>query len=398
MKWSLPLSFYFLIVLIFSTLLPGQDRSVKGIITSQNVGEVIDYQEQEMDRLLPDIEDFQMARLFEESDQPIRAEITDLETGSHVEKNMSQLLSQPELPEIGRLLCLHDQSIKAETDSSVYPSTAVIEKSVVSADTIVTLELSDGSSFNGQIIEESDQIILFRTVSGMEMRIQKNMVKSIKPFQGKMVEGKYYRLDPNYSRLLFAPTGRPLKKGHGYFSDFYVFFPSVSYGITDYFTLMGGFSFIPGVSLKDQLKYFAPKIGVDINEKWAFSAGVLYGTVEDYGAGIGFAVITAGERDKSFTVGMGLGYTKDKKEHFEFAEYPILMLGGNMRISNSMALVTENWFALGETFKISEQPFTIAMRFFGNNLSADVGFIIVAEVIKDGFPIPWLSFVYNFGH
>ena len=398
MKSSLRICSGLFFVLFFSTLLYGQENSGKVIIISQSVGEVIDQQEREMYQLFPDIEGFQSARLFEESDQSIRAEITYLEAESNLEKTMIQLLSRSDLLEMRRLISLHDQSRKAETDSSAHPSTPVTQKSVASTDTIVTMELTDGSSFNGQIIEESDQIILFRTVSGMEMKVQKNMVKSIRPLQGKLVEGKYYRLDPNYSRLLFAPTGRPLKKGHGYFSDYYVFFPGISYGITNHITLMGGFTIIPGVSLKDQLKYFAPKIGVDINEKLAFSAGALYGTVENLGAGIGFAVLTVGERDKSFTVGMGLGYTKDEEEHFEFAKHPILMLGGNMRLSNSVALLTENWFVLGETFRISYQPFTIAVRFFGDNLSADVGFIIIGEVIKEGFPIPWLSFVYNFGH
>jgi hypothetical protein len=40
--------------------------------------------------------------------------------------------------------------------------------------------------------------------------------------------------DPNYSRLLFAPTGRPLKKGDGYFSDYEVLFPGLAVGLTDH--------------------------------------------------------------------------------------------------------------------------------------------------------------------
>ena len=46
--------------------------------------------------------------------------------------------------------------------------------------------------------------------------------------------------DPSYSRLMLAPTGRPLAEGDGYLSDHYVLFPAVAYGITDNVSLLGG--------------------------------------------------------------------------------------------------------------------------------------------------------------
>ncbi|MFQ5633135.1 MAG: hypothetical protein ACE5I1_30575, partial [bacterium] len=219
------------------------------------------------------------------------------------------------------------------------------------------------------------------------------------------VEGEFRRFDPNYSRLLFAPTGRPLRQGDGYFSDFYVFFPSIAYGVTSNFTIMGGFSILPGVSFDEQLKYFAPKIGVRASEKFAFSIGALYTDVEDVSAGIVFAVASFGEQDNSFTAGIGLGYTREKDNHngidgddgFKFADHPVIMLGGNFRLSNSLALVTENWLITGGDFDLNEQPFTLALRFFGDRIAADVGAIFIGEVLEEGFPVPWLSFVYNFG-
>jgi hypothetical protein len=60
-------------------------------------------------------------------------------------------------------------------------------------------------------------------------------------------------LDPNYSRLLFAPTGRPLRAGDGYFSDYELLFPGVAYGLTDNVTLAGGVAIVPGLGLGEQL-------------------------------------------------------------------------------------------------------------------------------------------------
>src|SRR5262245_9767297 len=82
-------------------------------------------------------------------------------------------------------------------------------------------------------------------------------------------------VDPNYSRLLFAPTGRPLKKGDGYFSDYELVFPGVAVGVTDNFSIAGGVSIIPGLRLDRQVLYVSPRLGWNIGEKAAVSVGAI---------------------------------------------------------------------------------------------------------------------------
>lgn len=390
--------FIIISLLIITLQAIAQEESSKILIISPRVGEVVDQTERENYKLFPGMEGFQSAQFFQLAPDSFKAEIKYLDSNDGSEKIKIQYLTQTEIRQVRELIDHFDQIKKGEYTYDREKSDQTPQINFAIQDTIVTLELNDGSSFNGKIMEELPDKIIFHTVSGLEITIPKSMVKKIKALEGKMVEGKYYRLDPNYSRLLFAPTGRPLKKGHGYFSDYYVFFPGISYGFTNYFTLMAGFSFLPGLDLGEQLKYFAPKFGGEINEKLAVSVGALYITVKDVAAGIGFSALTLGERDKSFTLGLGLGYIKEEEKDFEFAKKPILMLGGNIRLSNSVALVSENWFILGEEFRISTQPFSIGVRFFGEHLSGDVALIIIGEVIQEGFPIPWLSFVYNFGN
>lgn len=267
----------------------------------------------------------------------------------------------------------------------------------VPADTLLSISLTDGTELQGRIIESTETSYTILTPAGLEVKVPKAAVLKLTPVRGKMVEGKFRRYDPNYSRLLYAPTGRPLRKGEGYFSDIWVFFPSVAYGFTDNFTLMAGFTIIPGLGITDQMKYFAPKIGFQATKDFSFSVGALYMTVHDVAAGITFTTATIGQPDKSFTFGLGLGYIKTEGGKFEFAEHPILVLGGNIRLTNTMALVSENWIITGKNFDLGEQPFGLALRFFGKHIAVDVGAIIIMKVLKEGFPIPWLSFVYNFG-
>lgn len=219
--------------------------------------------------------------------------------------------------------------------------------------------------------------------------------------------------DSNYTRLLFSPTGRPLAKGTGYFSDHYVVFPGVAYGITDNLSISGGMSIIPALGLSEQLFYVAPRLGKQFSDRVAVSTGVLWargGEGEDDQLGVGFAMATFGPPDKSLTVGAGAARTVERYTQWQYVNgrerietirdvsyTPLIVIGGTARLSKRLALVSENWLILHDDFKLSEQPFALGLRFLGDKLSADVGVILVGELIDEGFPIPWLSVTYHFG-
>jgi hypothetical protein len=204
--------------------------------------------------------------------------------------------------------------------------------------------------------------------------------------------------DPNYSRLMFAPTGRPLRKGDGYFADHELVFPGFAYGLTDNVSVSGGVSTLPGLGLSEQLVYFSPKVGFELSDRAAVSLGGLVagaGGADDIGTlGIAFGVGTFGPRDHSLSVGLGAARELGDRSA---STLPILMVGGQTRLSNSLALVSENWLVLGGDVPLGEQPFGLALRFFNGRLSADVGVVLIGEVLEEGYPLPWVSFTYHFG-
>src|SRR6056297_3406769 len=57
-------------------------------------------------------------------------------------------------------------------------------------------------------------------------------------------------LDPNGTRLFLSPTARTMPQGQGRFSDYWVFFPSLAYGLTDRFDASVGVSLVPGLSFQ----------------------------------------------------------------------------------------------------------------------------------------------------
>src|ERR671910_748837 len=74
--------------------------------------------------------------------------------------------------------------------------------------------------------------------------------------------------NPNATRLLFAPTGRMLEQGEGYFNDTYLLLLSVHGGVTSRFTLGGGMSVVPLANFTDNALYIMPKIGLVASPKF----------------------------------------------------------------------------------------------------------------------------------
>ena len=272
---------------------------------------------------------------------------------------------------------------------SVYPAASAEEQ--------VVLTLKDGTTLAGRIEKEQDGRLTFRTSGGVSIELLASDVGKIERASEETDGPQYQYGDPNYTRLFFAPTARTLKRGTGYFADYYIFFPSLAYGATDRLTLYGAMSIIPGLSLSEQLFFFAPKLGVVQEESFALAAGFMAIDIpeSDIIPGIVYGVSTWGTKDRSLTAGAGWGWVRDEGD-WEYMDRPMIMIGGEHRVSSSMKLLTENWWVPIDEAK--EHPvLSFGVRFFGEHLAADIGLFHVAGSGMEGFPfIPWVDFAYNF--
>jgi hypothetical protein len=273
------------------------------------------------------------------------------------------------------------------------------------------LEMDDGSTLMGRILEIGAESVLFKSGLGTNsIRIEN--IRSVREVPAEKVrQGKYWFPNPNATRLFFSPTGRMLEKGEKYFADYYIFFPAFNVGIVDQFSIGGGFSLIPGVDLNQQLWYLTPKFGIAMSEKVNFAAGALIiklpdvddsdgnGDIENPDEGDGdwfdepttvgilYGVGTYGSPDASLTLGLGFGYADSK-----VAEKPLILLGGEKRLSRRLAFVSENFVFPGMDNPLA----SYGLRFFGENLSIDLAFFsLLGE--GPGFPgMPYIDFMIKF--
>jgi len=253
---------------------------------------------------------------------------------------------------------------------------------------VTSIYLTDGSKLVGKILAETATDIKFKTSTGIELTIERAKIKKIEKTEGDWYKGEFRRYDPNRTRLLFSPTARSLLAGKGYFSIYQVFFPMLSVGITDFITLSGGISLFPGVNLDGQLLYVAPKIRILHTDQFDLSSGVLYvNALDETSFGVIYGVGTYGSPSASLTAGLGWGYAED-----DVADKPLLIIGGEIQVSGSVKLITENWIPPGTNVTIH----MFGIRFFGESLAGDFGLLTSSEA-GGAFPfLPWIGFVYNF--
>jgi hypothetical protein len=283
------------------------------------------------------------------------------------------------------------------------------------SDTAIThiLRLRDGSMLVGRLLARDSTTLQFATSGGV-LSIPATSVLEIRAVGAHdMHAGEYWFPDANRTRLFFAPTGRMLEKGEGYYSNTYLLLQNFVGAPSDNFTFGGGFSVIPSDDvLANNVYYLTPKLGVYASPTLNAAVGALAGIAPfDHGNtfGILYGVVTRGGPDASATAGIGYAFGGGS-----FADHPVLMLGGSSRASRRIAFVTEN-YAYFENF--SEQctsqsvpPYTSSctnrtrmhallsygLRFMGEKISTDFAFFnsTQGEVFFPG--IPYIAFAVKF--
>lgn len=252
----------------------------------------------------------------------------------------------------------------------------------------VRIKLSNGDEVIGQVETSTEDEVVLTTREGLRVSIPRQRIHSYELIDPN---ARFLRSDPNQTRLLFSPTARSLRSGQGYIAFYEIFFGFAAIGIADRFTLAGGATFIPGT---EQLLYLAPKVTLVQTPGYSVAAGA-WGITTTSGegtAGILYGVGTLGQSERAATFGVGYAFADG-----DFSSSPLLMLGGEWQVSNSLKLVSENYVLP----QVEDGLFVSAgVRFFGRNLAADFALLMAPTLLDDidGWPfIPWVGFAYNFG-
>jgi hypothetical protein len=259
------------------------------------------------------------------------------------------------------------------------------------------LRTRDGSTIVGHLVRETRDSIDFAGY-GAVFTLARADVLELRAMEPEHVHrGEYWPPDPNSTRLFFAPTGRMLAKGEGYFSDTYLLLVGAAGGVTSNFTMGGGMSLIPSQNPQNNVFYLTPKVGLIDRPNFALATGALVGFAgfediesKERSFGILYGVGSVGSRDSHLDFGAGFGYAGGR-----LSANPALMIGGATRVSRRVSLLTENYVL---TSLDNDGLVSYGVRFFGEKLSVDLAFFnAIAKSSTFLFPgIPYVAFAVKF--
>lgn len=248
----------------------------------------------------------------------------------------------------------------------------------------------DGVEVVARVAEVDGSTVILITPAGIRMEVEAYQIREIHLAEGRVVDGQYWREDPNLTRLFFTATGRALDAGEAYAGTYFIVLPFVAVGVTDRFTLAAGAPVLFG---EFEPFYIAPKFQVIRVPGLDASLGTLVFFFDDENVGIAYGVATFGDSDgdRALTLGLGFGFSGA-----DFSNQPVAMIGGETRISRRIKLLTENYFLPGDTGFL----YSAGLRFIGDRFSTDVGLAGVAGGFDDGGGaccVPIVNFSYAFG-
>ena len=261
------------------------------------------------------------------------------------------------------------------------------------------IELKDGTRLTGTILSETETEVTLELQDLGELTISRDRIEKMIPLNASLqIKKSYWFPNPNATRLLFAPTAIPLRKGEGYYQNIYIVANMFNYGVANNFSIGGGFDFITMFARVNDGEWnpvlnFNTKVGVKVHDYVHVGVGGLYVTqLNNFSAGIPYALSTFGSYNSNFTTGIGWGFVDGT-----FEKKPFIMFGGMARCSEKIWFVSENWLTPldGEKYYLLV---SYGLRFSGRKMSVDLAFINSKDIIETLLiGIPYVDFVIKFG-
>lgn len=253
------------------------------------------------------------------------------------------------------------------------------------SEAIYEVRLGDGSVIFARVVELDGERVVFETVGGARLDVERTGIEGVRPARGQAVDGEFWTEDPGGTRLFFTSTGRSLREGESYIGTYVVVLPFAAVGITDRFTIVGGAPILFG---ELEPFYLGPKLQILQQPEVQASIGTLAFFFDDEVVGVAYGVGTFGDTDKALSAGIGYFYSGD-----EVLNEPAFMLGGETRVSRRIKLITEN-YVLPDAVGV---VLSGGVRIIGDRFNTEVGALGAIADGDGGCCVPLINFSYSFG-
>ena len=290
-------------------------------------------------------------------------------------------------------------------------------------DMFLRIETLSGATFQGNLYEIDQEKLVLADRDGRLITLLRSSVYQAWNIAEGEDKRSYYQ-DSAANRLLVIPTGFPMETGEFHVSDQEIAAVTMSYGLSDHVSIWGGIS-MPGALISARYTF-------NLSNKQALSVGSFAGAswIDFMVVFLPYTVYSLGRPEHNFTAAAGavIGYDGSGTD----LDGAVLVLGGKWVMSDTAAIVTENWLIWGRMpqyinpyidnygdkdyhtrYRWDALPLGIvpgiAFRIAGEKFSWDIGAILPVMISrKEGdyiveglggeerfFPLPLLSFTYR---
>lgn len=244
---------------------------------------------------------------------------------------------------------------------------------------LLRIEMNDGNTFVGQILEELEETLQLHTEQYGTLLLQKNDIKNRIPLVKVQKTGSEYWLpNPQSTRYFWAPNGYGLKAGESYYQNIWVFYNQASVGLTDHFSIGAGMVPLFLFDGTPSPIWLVPKFSLPlVQDKVNLGAGAFLGTIlgeSSSGFGLLYGTSTFGSTDRNFSLGVAYGYAGG-----EWLDVPIINVSGMERIGPRGYLVTENYIIT------AQGEIGVILSFGGRTIVRNIGvdYSLIIPVIPD---------------
>jgi len=250
----------------------------------------------------------------------------------------------------------------------------------------VAVTLSDGNTFSGFVVSVDEESAGVKTKDGV-FNFQYDRIKEVRIVDPTDKTSRWYQ-NPASNKLFLTQSGRMLKKGSGYYQNTYIFISSFTYAIFQNLSLNAGFSTLPGLGIENQFYTLGAKLGVDVSSSFSVSGTFRHYQFPDFGesANTMYGAVTFTKNELDITGGVGIGLSNESNSD------PIFILGGQLRVSERIALLSENLIypdGSGEVYPLG----SFGIRILSPKGAIDLGFFAGEDI---GAFIPFASFAIKF--
>ncbi len=286
--------------------------------------------------------------------------------------------------------------------------------------TTAEVVLDDGQVLRGVVERQEDGSVVLTLGSGTMLRFPSAAIREVRPVSaaptpapevkkelplpgeapGARTTTGGWPPDPNRSRYLYSPSAFSLGKGRGYVSQKELVITEAAFGITDWWDIQAGTSVITLLIPGGEFALLGTKFSLNPVKDFRVGIGGQALVTSDPALVLGFVNATYGNEDKHITLAVG-GLTTFLDGVAGAPGGALVTLSGNIRLGPKAALITENWFFLGDSFSPTGDAVwlvpSLAVRLFGPSFATDLGLVpIFTGSTPVVLPIPWVGFTWNF--